>query len=68
MVAIYSAKGGLQVSDVLAEVSVKASATLRGQIAAKEVELSAMRQFATDQNSEMQIAASELAALRSPRP
>jgi uncharacterized protein involved in exopolysaccharide biosynthesis len=61
----YSAKGGLQVSDVLAEVSVKTSATLRGQIAAKEVELSAMRQFATDQNPEMQRAASELAALRS---
>ena len=65
----YSAKGGLQVSDVLAEVSATASATasatLRGQIAAKEVELSAMRQFATDQNPEMQIAASQLAALRS---
>jgi uncharacterized protein involved in exopolysaccharide biosynthesis len=61
----YSAKGGLPVTDVLAQVSVTASATLRGQIAAKEVELSAMRQFATDQNPEMQIAASQLAALRS---
>ena len=59
-----SAKGGLPVTDVLAQVSVTASATLRGQIAAKEVELSALRQFATAQNPEMQRIASELFAMR----
>lgn len=59
-----SAKGGLPVTDVLAQVSVTASATLRGQIAAKEVELSALRQFATAQNPDMQRIASELAAMR----
>lgn len=59
-----SAKGGLPVTDVLAQVSVTASATIRGQIAAKEVELSALRQFATAQNPDMQRIASELSALR----
>ena len=59
-----SAKGGLPVTDVLAQVSITDSATLRGQIAAKEVELSALRQFATTQNPDMQRIASELAALR----
>lgn len=59
-----SAQGGLPVTDVLAQVSVTASATLRGQIAAKEVELSALRQFATAQNPDMQLIASELSALR----
>jgi uncharacterized protein involved in exopolysaccharide biosynthesis len=59
-----SAKGGLPVTDVLAQVSITASATLRGQIAAKEVELSALRQFATAQNPDMQRIASALAALR----
>lgn len=59
-----TAKGGLPVTDVLAQVSVTASATLRGQIAAKEVELSAMRRFATGQNPDILRLASELAALR----
>ena len=59
-----SAKGGLPVTDVLAQVSVTTSATLRGQIAAKEVELSALRQFATAQNPDMQRIASALSALR----
>lgn len=60
----YSAKGGLQITGALAESSVRTSANLRGQIAAKEVELSTMRQFATQQNQELQRTASELAALR----
>jgi len=59
-----NAKGGLPVTEVLAQVSVISSATLRGQIAAKEVELSALRQFATSQNPDMQRIASELSALR----
>lgn len=59
-----SAEGGLPLTDVLAEFSVKATAILRGQIAAKEVELSALRQFATAQNPDIQRVASELAALR----
>lgn len=59
-----NAKGGLSVTDVLAQVSVTTSATLRGQIAAKEVELSALRQFATAENPDMQRIAGELGALR----
>jgi len=57
-------KGGMQTSEVLAEVSIKSSAELRAKIAAREVELSALRQFATSENPEMQRIASTLSALR----
>ena len=57
-------KSGLQVTTVLAETGVRASAELRGQIAAREVQLQAMSRFATAQNPDTQRIASELSALR----
>jgi uncharacterized protein involved in exopolysaccharide biosynthesis len=57
-------KSGMQVTSVLAETGVRASAELRGQIAAREVQLQAMSRFATAQNPDTQRIASELAALR----
>jgi len=57
-------KSGMQVTAVLAETGVKASAEMRGQISAKEVQLQAMGRFTTNQNSEMQRIASEIGALR----
>ncbi|NBX54462.1 MAG: hypothetical protein EBQ82_09545 [Betaproteobacteria bacterium] len=57
-------KSGMQVTAVLAETGVRASAELRSQIAAREVQLQAMSRFATAQNPESQRIASELAALR----
>ena len=65
-VAFRSAKekSGLQVTTALAETGVRASAELRGQIAAREVQLQAMSRFATAQNPDTQRIASELAALR----
>jgi len=58
-------KSGLQVTTVLAELGVRASAQLRGQIAAKEVQLQSLSRFATSQNPEVQRIASELSAERS---
>lgn len=57
-------KGGMLVTDVLAEISVRTSAELRGQIAATEVELAALHRFATSENPEVQRITSTLAALR----
>ena len=57
-------KSGMQVTSVLAETGVRASAELRGQIAAREVQLQAMSRFATAQNPDTQRIASELSALR----
>lgn len=57
-------KSGMQVTAVLAETGVKASAEMRGQIAAKEVQLQAMGRFATSENPDVQRTASELSALR----
>ncbi len=58
-------KSGMQVTAVIAEGSVRASAEMRGQIAAKEVQLSAISNFATPQNPDVQRLAGELSALRS---
>ena len=58
-------KSGMQVTTALAESGVRASAELRGQIAAREVQLQAISRFATAQNPDTQRIASELAALRS---
>ena len=58
------AQSGMQVTAVLAESGVRASAELRGQIAAREVQMSAMSRFATAQNPDVQRMGSELAALR----
>jgi uncharacterized protein involved in exopolysaccharide biosynthesis len=57
-------KSGMQVTAVIAETGVKASAELRGQIAAREVQMQAMSRFATAQNPDMQRIGSELAAMR----
>ncbi len=58
-------KSGMQVTAVIAEGSVRASAEMRGQIAAKEVQMQAMSRFATSQNPDVQRLGSELGALRS---
>jgi uncharacterized protein involved in exopolysaccharide biosynthesis len=58
-------KSGLQVTTILAETGVRASAQLRGQIAGKEVQLQSLSRFATSQNPEVQRIASELSAERS---
>ncbi len=58
-------KSGMQVTAVIAEGGVRASAEMRGQIAAKEVQMQAMSRFATLQNPDVQRLGSELGALRS---
>jgi tyrosine-protein kinase Etk/Wzc len=58
------AQSGMQVTAVLAESGVRASAELRGQIAAREVQMNAMSRFATAQNPDVQRLGSELSALR----
>jgi tyrosine-protein kinase Etk/Wzc len=58
------AQSGMQVTAVLAESGVRASAELRGQIAAREVQMTAMSRFATAQNPDVQRLGSELSALR----
>jgi uncharacterized protein involved in exopolysaccharide biosynthesis len=55
---------GMQVTAVIAEAGVKASAELRAQIAAREVQLQALGRFATPQNPDLQRISSELAAMR----
>ena len=59
-----SAEGGLPVTEALAETSVQISAALRAQITAKEVELSALRRFATEKNADVQRLMGQLVALR----
>jgi tyrosine-protein kinase Etk/Wzc len=58
-------KSGMQVTAVIAEGSVRASAEMHAQIAAKEVQMQAMSRFATLQNPDVQRLGSELGALRS---
>ncbi len=58
-------QSGMQVTAVIAETAVRAGAEMRGQIAAKEVQLAAMSNFATPQNPDVQRIAGELSALRS---
>jgi tyrosine-protein kinase Etk/Wzc len=48
-----------------AQVAVEAAATLRAQIAQREVQLSAMRSFATEENSEYRRVLAELGGLKS---
>lgn len=57
-------RGGIVATEALAETSVKAGATLRAQIAQKEVQLQALRSYATEQNPDLQRALNELGALR----
>jgi uncharacterized protein involved in exopolysaccharide biosynthesis len=60
----FSEKGGLINPQGQIGLSVAAAAALRGQIAAKEIQLAAMRSFATDQNPDMKRVAQELGGLR----
>jgi uncharacterized protein involved in exopolysaccharide biosynthesis len=58
-------KTGLIQLDSQTRATIELLANLRGQIAAKEVEISAMRSFATGENPELQMAEQQLAGLRS---
>lgn len=58
------AASGLVVSQALAEGGVRESAQLRGQIAAREVQLQTLSRFATPNHPDVQRVAAELAALR----
>lgn len=55
--------GVLQI-DSQARSLIESAASLRGQIAAKEVQLQAMRSYATEDNPDMIVAAQELAAMK----
>ena len=57
-------KSGMQMTSILAETSLRANAEMRGQIAAKEVQLQAMSRFETTQNPDVQKLTSEMSALR----
>jgi uncharacterized protein involved in exopolysaccharide biosynthesis len=57
-------RGGLVKVDDQAAAMSRSISTLRGQITAKEVEISAMRTFAADQNPELQRLQNEIEAMR----
>jgi tyrosine-protein kinase Etk/Wzc len=57
-------KTGLIQLDSQTRATIELLANLRGQIAAKEVEISGMRSFATGENPELQMAEQQLAGLR----
>jgi uncharacterized protein involved in exopolysaccharide biosynthesis len=55
---------GMSLTDVVADSTLKAGIELRAQIAALEVKLQTLRQFATSQNPDVQRVLAELGALR----
>lgn len=55
---------GLIQLDSQTRAAIEAAATLRAQVAAKEVQISALRSFATGENPELQIAEEELIGLQ----
>lgn len=57
-------KGGLVQVEGQGRAFIEMSARLRGQISAKEVQISGMRTFAADRNPELMAAQNELAALK----
>jgi tyrosine-protein kinase Etk/Wzc len=57
-------KTGLIQLDTQARAAIQLIADLRAQIAAKEAQITAMRSFATGENSELQAAEQQLAGLR----
>jgi tyrosine-protein kinase Etk/Wzc len=57
-------KTGLIDLDSQAKAMINVTGTLRGQVAAKEVELQAMRSFATERNSSYMLLQQELSGLR----
>jgi tyrosine-protein kinase Etk/Wzc len=56
---------GLIQLDGQARAVIESVAQLRGQVAAKEVQIRAMRQFAAEENPDLQLAGQELAGLQS---
>jgi tyrosine-protein kinase Etk/Wzc len=62
---ITQQKTGLIQLDAQARSAIELVADLRAQIAAKQVEISAMRSFATGENPQLQIAEQQLAGLQS---
>jgi tyrosine-protein kinase Etk/Wzc len=58
-------KTGLIQLDGQARAVIESVAQLRGQVAAKEVQIRAMHQFAAEQNPDLQLAEQELAGLHS---
>lgn len=58
------AESGLVVTQALAESGVREGIQLRAQIAAREVQLQTLSQFATSQHSDVQRITAELSALR----
>jgi len=63
MKQMQQSTGVLQI-DSQARSLIEAAAALRGQVVAKEVQISSMRSFATDDNPELMIAKQQLAALK----
>ncbi|MDE2344726.1 MAG: lipopolysaccharide biosynthesis protein [Betaproteobacteria bacterium] len=59
------AQGGVASVDATGRSLIAVTARLRGEIAAKQVQIAAMRSFATDQNPDLKVAQQELAALQS---
>jgi tyrosine-protein kinase Etk/Wzc len=57
-------KTGLIQLDSQARATIELVAQLRGQVAAKEAEIAAMRSFATGENPDLQMAEQQLAGLR----
>ena len=57
-------KGGLVQVEGQGKAIVETTARLRGQITVKEVQIGAMRAFATDSNPDLQLAQKELEALK----
>lgn len=57
-------KKGLVQLDAQAKAMIEGLAVLRGQIAAKEVEIQALRSYSTDRNPQVQLAERELSSLR----
>ncbi len=57
-------KGGLAQVEGQGRAIVEATARLRGQITAKEVQIGAMRTFATDRNPDLQLALQELESMK----
>lgn len=61
----FKERTGLVFPEGQAALSVSASASVRAQVTAKEIQLAAMRAFATDRNPDLQRTEIELAGLRS---
>ena len=60
---VQQSKGLVQL-DAQARVVIQQIAVLRGQVAAKEVELESLRSYSTDQNPQVQLAEQGLASLK----